>query len=256
LSKSSKVEQGKTNRGSSPAPDSASLRRAALLDTEEFLSYDDFWRQQSATGGAIKKVERRKTPQEIAAAEAEALLSSAREEAAKVMQDAYDQGFAEGEAAGLAKAKGEYQERIAKLGSLLSALDGQRADVLRQHEEHLLELIKTMVDRLVNHEVSVNPLVIKACLQKAMDYVVENSTVQVHLHADDFNRIKKISLDDPSLLAGKNRVQLVEDPQIGVGGCFLKTDFGEIDATLEQSRARLFAVVEKAFSAALAANNG
>jgi flagellar assembly protein FliH len=183
-------------------------------------------------------------------------VNSAREEAAKVMQDAYDQGFAEGEAAGRAQGKGEYEDRIAKLSSLLSTLDVQRAEVLHQHEEDLLQLIKTMVDRLVNHEVSVNPLVIKASLQKAMDFVVENSMVQVHLHGDDFNRIKKLSLEDPALLEGKNRVQLVEDPNISAGGCLLKTDFGEIDATLAQSREKLFALVDQAFMAALADSSG
>lgn len=111
-----------------------------------------------------------------------------------------------------------------------------------------------MVDRLVYHEVSVNPLVIQACLKKAMEFVVENSTVQIHLHGDDFGRLKKASLENSRLIEGKNRIQLVEDPNIAVGGCFLKTDFGEIDATLENCKARLYGAVEQAFLAAMAAN--
>jgi flagellar assembly protein FliH len=39
-----------------------------------------------------------------------------------------------------------------------------------------------------------------------------------------------------------------------VGGCFLKTDFGEIDATLENCKARLYDAVEQAFIAAMAAD--
>ncbi|HSR37135.1 MAG TPA: FliH/SctL family protein, partial [Desulfurivibrionaceae bacterium] len=111
-------------------------------------------------------------------------------------------------------------------------------------------------DRLVHHEISVNPLVIQACLQQAMTFVVENSLVKVHLHSDDLHRIKEISLENPALFEGKNRVQLVEDPAIGQGGCLLKTSFGEIDATIEGGKAKLYEAVEQAFLAALAADAG
>lgn len=252
MSKSTTMQQQTSSRGGVQSPNDISLKGAASLDTQEFLSFEDFWQQQAADAPAEKKVQRKKSLQEVAREHAEALVASARTEAAKVMQDAHDQGFAQGKAEGLAKGKGEYQDRIAQLSSILTALNGQRSEVLHQHEEDLLQLIKTMVDRLVNHEVSVNPLVIKASLQKAMAFVVENSMVQVHIHGDDFNRVKKLSLEDPSLLEGKNRVQLVEDPNISAGGCLLKTDFGEIDATLEQSREKLFEVVDQAFMAALA----
>jgi flagellar assembly protein FliH len=112
-----------------------------------------------------------------------------------------------------------------------------------------------MVDRLVNHEVSVNPRVIQACFREAMEFVVENSVVQVHLHSEDFHRIKEASLENPTMIAGKSRVELVDDPNISQGGCLLKTDFGEIDATLESCREKLYEAFDRAFLAALAEDN-
>lgn len=218
---------------------------------DDFLSFMDFW-QRKEDGVAVPE-EKPKSPAELAREEADAILAEARAEAARVMQEAYDSGYAEGEAAGLADGKKVYDEQVAKLDALLAALNGQRAEVMKNHEQDLLTLVHTMVDRLVHHEVSVNPLVIRTCLAEAMEFVVENSVVQVHLHSEDFNRIKKASLEDSSLLAGKNRVQLVEDPNISEGGCLLKTDFGEIDATLENCREKLYAAVDAAFLAALAA---
>ena len=230
------------------------VQAAPSMDTEEFLSFEDFWQVKPGSAEA-KGLEKHKSPREIAMEEAAEILRQAGDQAETLRQEAYAEGFAKGEAEGKAAGLAQYEQQREELAALLRALEGEREAVLRQHEESMLALITAMVDRLVSHEISVNPLVIQACLKNAMEFVVENSTVQIHLHGDDFARLKKASLEDSRLIEGKNRIQLVEDPNIAVGGCFLKTDFGEIDATLENSKTRLYAAVEQAFIAAMAADN-
>ena len=225
------------------------VQTAPSLETEEFLSFEDFWQAKPGSEQA-----KRRTPREVAMEEAAEIMRQAGRQAEKLKDEAYAEGLAKGEAAGKAAGLAQYAKLSEELVVLLAALEGERAAILRQHEEDMLSLITTMVDRLVYHEVSVNPRVIQACLEKAMEFVVENSTVQIHLHADDFARLKKASLENGRLIEGKNRIQLVEDPNIAVGGCFLKTDFGEIDATLENNKARLYAAVEQAFLAAMASD--
>ncbi len=184
--------------------------------------------------------------------ETEELVAKANAEKERIEQEAYEKGLARGEEEGRLAGKKEFDEKVAEAMQLISTLTQERDKVSRQYEEDLLTLVKTMVDRLVQHEVSVNPLVIQACLRKSMEYVVEDSTVMVHLQEDDFQRIKELSLEDPTLLEGTNRVELIEDPVITQGGCKLQTDFGEIDATLENCKEKLFKTVDRAFLAALA----
>ncbi len=230
------------------------VQTAPSMDTEEFLSFEDFWQVKPGSAEA-KGLEKHKSPREIAMEEAAEILRQAGDQAETLRQEAYAEGFAKGEAEGKAAGLARYEQQRQELAALVCALEGEREAVLREHEESMLALITAMVDRLVYHEVSVNPLVIQACLKKAMEFVVENSTVQIHLHGDDFARLKKASLEDSRLIEGKNRIQLVEDPSIAVGGCFLKTDFGEIDATLENSKTRLYGAIEQAFFSAMAGNN-
>lgn len=232
-----------------------SVQSAPTLETDEFLSFTDFWlpKQEEAEEGGEPTVEVVRSPQEVAAEEAEEILARAREQAEAIEREAHERGFAAGEAEGKAEGERQFQERIDMLDTMLRGLDSQRGEVLARHEADLLPLVKAMVDRLVHHEVSVNPLVIQACLKKAMEYVVENSMVHIHLNSEDFNRLKKATLENPRLLEGKNRLQLVEDPSIDVGGCLLKTDFGEIGATLEECRDKLYSAVDRAFQEALAA---
>lgn len=230
------------------------VQTAPSLETEDFLSFEDFWQVKPGSAEAKRLERHHMSPREIAMEEAAEILRQAGEQADKLKDEAYAEGLAKGEAAGKAAGLAQYEKQLQELGALLASLDGERESVLRQHQESMLGLITTMVDRLVYHEVSVNPLVIQACLKKAMEFVVENSTVAIHLHGDDFGRLKKASLENSRLIEGKNRIQLVEDPNIAVGGCFLKTDFGEIDATMETCKARLYAAVEQAFLAAMVAD--
>jgi flagellar assembly protein FliH len=108
-----------------------------------------------------------------------------------------------------------------------------------------------MVDKLVDHEVSVNPLVISACLKKALTYVVENSSVKVHLNDTDFSKIKEASLENPDILQGFSQLELIEDQSVTVGGCLLETEFGEIDATIENRKEKLFEAIGRFFSQSL-----
>lgn len=230
------------------------VRTAPNMETEEFLSFEDFWQAKPGSAEA-KKIAKNRPLREVAMEEAAAIIRRAGEQAERLRQEAYAEGLAKGEAAGKATGLAQYEQQLQEFAALFAALDGEQEALLWQHEESMLVLVTTMVDRLVYHEVSVNPLVIQTCLKKAMEFVVENSTVRIHLHVDDFARLKKASLENSRLIEGKNRIQLVEDPNIAVGGCLLKTDFGEIDATLENCKTRLYAAVEQAFRAAMAANN-
>jgi flagellar assembly protein FliH len=195
-----------------------------------------------------------KKEQEAVRRETEAILARAEAEKQGIEEEAYRKGFASGEEEGSKSAEKAFADKIKAAARLIRSLENERDLVHRQYEKELLALIKIMVERLVGHEVSANPLVIVDCLRLAMKYVVEDSTVKVHLQSDDFQHIKEISLDDPSLLQGARRIELIEDPAVARGGCLLQTDFGEIDATLDNCRERLFEIVDRAFLDALAAD--
>ncbi len=224
-----------------------------LENSGEFVSYESLWHDQD--GGAeeigLTVAEKMRMEQERIQSENEEMIEKARAEAAEIEKQAYDKGFAGGEEEGRASGRAEFDDRMFQAANLIRELEMARSDVHRRYEEDLLPLIQTMVDRLVNHEVSVNSQVIVACLRDAMEYVVARSTVKVHLHPIDFERINKMEQDDPQPLAGRQQVELVADPDISEGGCFLETEFGEIDATLENRREQLYEAVDRAFQAAI-----
>lgn len=227
---------------------------ASFVDAEDtpgpegFLSFESLWQAESEDVASARDPMRTlKDKQEEVERVSEEMVVRARDEAARIEKDAREKGFTEGKEEGGKIVRDEFKEKFDQLDTMLRGIEGQRAILNKHYEKDLLPLVKAMVDRLVNHEVSVNMNVIQACLRKTLNFVVENTKVKVLLHPDDFSRIKEASLENPELLEGKKNIQLVEDPDISVGGCLLDTEFGEVDATLENRRENLYKAVDKVF---------
>ncbi|MBU0483871.1 MAG: hypothetical protein KKB30_05090 [Proteobacteria bacterium] len=246
LSKVIKVQRDSLpdHNGDSSAPPS----------NKEFMPFDSLWRKNDDDGVDATFDPQKMLKTEMAEAEAKAaeFLRQARAEAEKIKKQAYQEGLANGQKEGKSKGLEEYNDLNRRLKGVLQSIEEKCQKIDRQFDAELFELVKAMVDRLVNHEVSVNPRVIKACLAKAMEFVVENTTVKVSLNPEDFNRFKEAGLDSQSLLEGRNRIQLVEDPGISEGGCLLATGYGEVDVTLEHRSTLLYDAVERSFMVSLA----
>ncbi len=228
---------------------------------EGFLSFVSLW-EEAEKGGDVEApavddpFQKLREREEEIKRQGEEILRLARENAVRIEAEAHDKGFAKGEAEGLAAGQQKFDEAARRFGALMTEVEGNLHKRNSHYEEELLALVTTMTDRLVQHEVSLNPRVIQACLRRAMAFVVDKSVVKVHLHPNDFNRIKEASLENPALLEGKNRIELMEDGGIAEGGCFLETDFGDVDATLEHGRDKLYEAVEQAFRTSLVEEEG
>ncbi len=218
-------------------------------DDTHFVSFE------SLVEGGEETVE--PTPLELAQTELQRvqdetaqLIAKARAEVEQIKKEAHDAGFAKGEEEGLRAGKAVFDEKVAAMAQQILLLAGERERVQKENEAELLTLIRAMVAKLVNHEVSVNHKVIEKCLANAMTYVVGQSKVIVHLNPEDFLTIKDVVMEDPLFLKGAGRVELMEDLAVNQGGCLLTTEFGEIDATLDNCRDKLDRAVEQSFLAA------
>lgn len=210
-----------------------------------FHSLASMWQSDdSELVSALSKLETEKEnirrEAEIMKAEMAAMVAAAEGRVAQIEKDAFDKGFAEGKTQSLAQEK----IRLDQVDALLAKIESDRQQLYAQYEADVFFLIKAMVDRVLFHEVTINPQAIEVCLKTALAYVVENATIVIRLHGQDLERLRQAAMDHPELLAGYKKVELTEDPSIAIGGCILETGFGEIDATLDSRKEKVFAAID------------
>lgn len=210
-----------------------------------FRAFDSLWHTGSDDVMSIAGLEEQK---EKLRKEAEEIVKNAEMRSCEIEKDAFEKGFAEGQNQGLR----DIAQKVEEVEGLLAAIQDERKNLYGKYEGDVVELLKMMVNKIVNHEVSVNPRVIPACLQMALAYVVENSVVKIHINSEDFNKIRELGLLNQELLKGFKQLDLIEDSSISEGGCFLETEFGEIDATIENTKGKLFEAIDRFFLESLA----
>jgi flagellar assembly protein FliH len=183
--------------------------------------------------GSVKPIERWSLP-----AVEGPLANNARDERARAAADqrAGQEGV-RGYEAGVARAQGEMQGRVAELNTRVQRLDSilqLLAQPLRaldeQIEKQLLELTFAVGKQLARRELSAAPTQVVAILRECLEQLpVAARDVRVHLHPEDAAIVRE-RLAAPS---AERAWSLVEDPTLARGGCLVRSDNSQIDARFE-----------------------
>ncbi len=228
----------KTGPPGAAAPDILTSRPGlADLEQETFRSFDSLWRndrQEIVDAMTVLRQEREETKKRCAV-----MVAEAQGRVTEIEKEARDRGFAAGREEALEAGRVELRRKSGLIDELLHLISKERSQLYAEYQKGVELVVQALLERILFHEVSVNPRVIVACLKAALGYVVENSNVTVHLHPDDLERLKESGLDDPELLVRVKNLEMVDDPLITEGGCLLETDFGEVDASLELRKEKL-----------------
>lgn len=159
--------------------------------------------------------------------------------------DAYKAGFAKGEAEGRASGLDQVQPLVETLEGLLREMDGFRKR-LRQHTEHeTVRLALAVAKKILTREAGISEDVVLNVVREALRQTEEPEKVLVRLHPEDLEVLRNSSEALAELNDRSDTITLQADSGISRGGCFVETEFGEIDARIEQQ----FRVVEDAFQA-------
>ena len=199
-------------------------------------------------------------------AEAEAVLTQARAEAAEMLEDAqtqaealreaawqegHHQGRTEGRAAVEAELRAAWEERRAALRAELDGMVVQiaaaREALWARQEPEMVALALDIARQVVKTEVTQNPEVVRALIANAVRRITDKDNVRVRVSVGDAPRVKEMRQDLMELMDGLRHLEIVDDRRVGDGGCVIETNAGTIDAKIETQLsevARALGVVE------------
>lgn len=159
------------------------------------------------------------------ASEIASMVDSSGTELARLRELARAEGYAEGLAAGQAKAEqasGQLKQLAESFGNALDNLDFHIADMV-------LELALDVARQVVAGELAVRPQHILDVINLALKQMAESSRdARLLLNPEDAALVRP-HLDQ---VLDKNRLRIVEDIRIVRGGCQIETPQGDLDATL------------------------
>lgn len=190
-----------------------------------------------------------------ALAQADQILTEARNEARRLAQSAAQQGQAEGLKRGLAEgqAKGAEagrQEALARHSAALEALLKQWTDALNefiasrqglQIEARLdvLRLALAIAERIVYRTVELDPTVIEDQMAEALSLLARRSAVAIRVNPRDLEQAQAVL---PQLVAQMHQCEhatIAADESLTPGGCVVQAGLTTIDASIETQLDRI-----------------
>lgn len=171
--------------------------------------------------------------------EAEEIRNQAQQEADELIQSkqqevesAREEGFQEGYEDGHQEARKETAELIEHAESILEEARRERHAYVENHEDSIIQLAVTLAERVLTESVEIDEDLVRQVVRDAVDDLREVREITLVLHPEDLKIIRDIvdelHGDHPSL----ESIDLSENDRLQRGGCRIRTDFGDIDATL------------------------
>lgn len=162
-----------------------------------------------------------------------------------IERQAYEKGFAKGEQEGLKAAQQQQAPLTTILETTLAELDGIRNKIRHQIEQEVVELALHVARKVVRHELTMSKETIVCVVKEAMNQMDEPGQVSIRLNPEDLKRINGAGDRLQTVMENLDGITFEADASIDCGGCYIQTEYGEIDARIEEQ----LHAVEEAFRA-------
>ena len=170
------------------------------------------------------------------------LLERSRQEKDK----AYRTGFSDGQQAGLAKGMEEAKKVVDAFNRLMVSVQNQRAEIYRQAELELVELALTIAHKIISAKAEIDNEIVIDAARKAVRLLLDKSNLVMKIAPEQESFVRE-NMD--KLLAIDDRIEKIEiesDRRVGVGGCILETESGNVDARIETELQNITDALRKA----------
>lgn len=180
-------------------------------------------------------------------------LKSVQEQAYK---EAYDLGMIEGRERAHAETMAEIAARLDRFDALGDAIARQQSALALANEARLVRLAFAIATKLAMQEVRERPELVAGILRAAIEEAQADERIVARVSAEDRREAEAAREALGRDADSGARVKIEEDPSIHPGGCVIETNFGSVDATVEQRVKRLWEALSEKFPRSEAGKTG
>lgn len=161
-------------------------------------------------------------------------LSRLKDIQEKAYQEAFDLGMQDGAKRAFEQKQEEFIARLSDLDSFLREVEALRSRLVTENESQIVALAFHIGKCLALKEIKEDPTAVIDLIRGIMEEVQTEERILIRISPDDLQFVQdlkgKTAREDERFA----KVKIEGDPKIKSGGCILETNFGSIDATIEQ----------------------
>ena len=209
---------------------------------------------KKAEDAAFAEVKRQTNQAQIIKNDAEQnaaeIIKNAQEEASKIVEDARieqetlksnsrAEGYNQGREEGFAEGKGEVERLVERTHKILEGVMARREEILTETEQQIVELVILMTRKVVKIISENQKSVVMANVLQALKKVKTRGDVTIRVNMEDVKLTSAHTADFIKQVENIQGITVLEDSTVDNGGCVVETDFGAIDARIQNQLSEL-----------------
>lgn len=167
------------------------------------------------------------------------------DERATVHQQRYDEGYQ----VGLDEREAESVEAVTRIGTLHDNLVAERAQVLKEAEETVIDLAAALARRIVGFQAEASPKVLVQVVRSALRHLSDSSNLEIKVNAADLQIARRFAAHWVEKVDQDAVLKVRVSDHVGRGGCMIEGREENVDARLEEQAQVLHDGLRAAFFA-------
>lgn len=160
-------------------------------------------------------------------------------------QEAYALGLEEGRKEAFQSTQKEINYNLQNFAILMQNIEGIKSELLKFNETHLIKLILHMAQRLALREVQVNQEAVVDIMRQAIQAAQIEEEITVQVAQEQFEFLEKLKTETIREFDFLKKIKLVPNESVNSGGCIIETNYGVVDARIEERMNKLLETVSE-----------
>lgn len=161
----------------------------------------------------------------------------------QAFQQAYQLGLDEGRERAFVERSGEMTEKLQHLQELLGSIEKIKSDLVDCNEAQIVRMIFYISKRLAYQEISTKPEIVLEAVRQALLSAQSDENVTIRVSPSDYLFIEGIREKLGKEFDGVKQARIESSEDIVSGGCVVETNYGDVNASLEQRLDRVWASI-------------
>ncbi|MBK9292862.1 MAG: hypothetical protein IPM57_00190 [Oligoflexia bacterium] len=172
------------------------------------------------------------------------VLKRLKEVEERAYSEAHKLGQEEGKKEAFNHYSAEIQSSLEKLTHLVECFEKFKNQMLIENEEFFIKLVYHIAKKITLREINQDPSLIKDLLTQVLNDSNADSEIVLKISKEDLDFIKTLPEKDKRLWENNKLVKIEAAEGISRGGCVVETNFGIVDAQVEQRLQKAWSTIE------------
>jgi flagellar assembly protein FliH len=219
----------------SPGEDIREFKLSALVPNDSEKHGEFIYDLPDATNFDVQKIKRAKEGVIEIMRDA---FNKAKTQAAEIREtaekEAHDKGYDEGFKKGELESKEEFQPCLESAENIIQELSGFRKKMYSKVEREMIEMVISLVKKVIHFELSTRDDSIQEMIRLAVQSVLDKESMTIKINPADKDHAENFRPELQHLFGEIKNISFEASTGIERGGCIIETNFGTVDARMDQ----------------------